>query len=358
MWSEELTMGGTIGRIVGGAGALAAELAKLAGGDLGPVGLLIGDAGVPPELMACVRRTLAGGAVHVKELVIPGGEAGKSWPVISSIYDAALDAGVTRDGWFLAVGGGALSDAAGFAAATFLRGIRWAVVPTTLLAQVDAALGGKTAIDLPQGKNLVGAFHLPSWVAIDPCVLESLPRREWRSGFGEVLKCGLLIGGPVWQRVQEVRPGWEAPAEMSELAEASARHKCQVVARDPYEVGERVTLNLGHTIGHAWEQASRYSGPRHGEAVGVGLLAALRLSERVLRLDPAVRTSVMEVLRRWEMPVRLPAAAHDGILRALARDKKMRDGVLHWVLLRAPGDPVAMSVGIDLVEETLRELEE
>ena len=357
MWSEDLRMGARMGQVVGGPGALEAQLAKLAGGDLGPVGLIVRDVGVPEAVMAGVRAILAGGTVDVQEATVAGGEAAKSWPVIFSIYDAALGAGVARDGWFLAIGGGAVLDAAGFAAATFLRGIAWAAMPTTLLAQVDAAIGGKTAIDLPQGKNLVGAFHLPAWVALDPQVLESLPRREWRSGFGEVLKCGLLMGGRTWERVQEIPPGWEAPAEMVELAEASARHKCRVVAQDPYEAGERISLNLGHTVGHAWEQVSGYAGPRHGEAVGVGLLAALRLSEQVVHLDPAVRAAVHQALGRWGMPTRLPRDSHDGILRALARDKKLRAGALRWVLLRAPGDPVAMPVSMDIVEDALIGLE-
>ncbi|MGC8487876.1 MAG: 3-dehydroquinate synthase [Clostridia bacterium] len=357
MWSERITMGAAEGEARGGPGALQASLTALASGALGPYGLLVRDDGVPAEAASRVRAMAGSGTVAVRELVIPGGERGKTWPMISSIYDTALEAGVARDGWFLAVGGGAVSDAVGFAAATYLRGIRWAVVPTTLLGQVDAAIGGKTAIDLPQGKNLVGAFHLPVWVAIDNALLTSLPPREWRSGFGEVLKCALLMGGSMWTRVQETRPGWEDPGGMADLAEAAARYKCRVVVRDPFEKGERVHLNLGHTVGHAWEQVTAYSGPRHGEAVGVGLVAALRLSERHLGLDPEVRGTVVELLRRWGMPVSLPAGAGSRLLPVLGRDKKVRGGRLRWVLLEAIGTPAVELLPPELVEETLYELE-
>lgn len=357
MWDERIAMGGVEGRVLGGSGAFGEALEAVRRGDLGPRGLLVRDAGLPDEVFRGVTEALQDGPAKVRVLTVPGGEESKTWPVIFSIYDAALAAGVARDGWFLAVGGGALSDAVGFSAATYLRGIRWAVVPTTLLAQVDAAIGGKTAIDLPQGKNLVGAFHLPKWVAIDNAFLASLPVREWRSGFGEVLKCGLLAGDPLWTRVRTARPGWNDPGAMAELSEAAARLKCQVVNRDPFEAGERVTLNLGHTVGHAFEQVTSYAGPRHGEAVGVGCLAALRISERLLGLRPDVREEVAGILETWGMPRTLPVGSVPGILAALGRDKKVRDGRLRWVLLRAVGEPEVAPVPARLVEETLAELQ-
>jgi 3-dehydroquinate synthetase len=276
--------------------------------------------------------------------------------VVSSIYNAALAAGVARDGWMLAVGGGALSDAVGFAAATYLRGVPWAVLPTTLLAQVDAALGGKTAIDLPQGKNLVGAFHLPRAVLIDPLWLATLPEREWRSGFGEVLKAGLLTGGELWQAVETAPPGFLDPEPVTVLVEAAARMKLRVVREDPREAGARAYLNLGHTLGHAWEAWAGFSRVSHGEAVGVGLLGALWLSERVLGLAPGVREATFRVLERWHMPVGIPGVPAGELLAILAHDKKRQDKILRWVLLEQPGVPCLRPVPEELVMEMLAAL--
>src|SRR6185369_12733367 len=171
-----------------------------------------------------------------------------------------------RNGTIVALGGGCTTDAAGLAAATYLRGVPWVPVPTSLVAQVDAAMNDKTAIDLPQGKNLVGAFHWPVRTVIDPALLETLPEAQRLEGMAEVVKTGLLAGEPFW----------ELPGD--ELVRRCAAYKAAICLRDPYERGERAVLNLGHTFAHALEAAGGYSGPSHGEAVALGLLAALRLS--------------------------------------------------------------------------------
>jgi shikimate kinase / 3-dehydroquinate synthase len=232
-----------------------------------------------------------------------------------------------RGGTIVALGGGCTTDAAGFAAATYMRGIRWVAVPTTLVAQVDAAIGGKTAVNLPEGKNLVGAFHWPLQTVIDPALLETLPESEHRAGMAEVVKTGLLAGEPLWE------------LETEELVRRCAAYKAAVCLRDPHEQGERAVLNLGHTFAHALEAAGDFRRLSHGEAVALGLLAALRLSG----LDT---TAVEEVLQPQKAQV-----DRDAAWAALARDKKAVDGSPRLVLLEAPGKPVT---GVELPEQQVR----
>ena len=239
----------------------------------------------------------------------PGGEA-KTLAAVDRLWqDLRLD----RTGTIAALGGGCTTDAAGFAAAAYLRGIAWTPVPTSLVAQVDAAIGGKTAIDLPQGKNLVGAFHWPARTVIDPALLETLPEPQRLEGMAEVVKTGLLAGEPLW----ELPDG--------ELVRRCAAFKAAICLRDPYERGERAILNLGHTFAHALEAAAGYEGLTHGRAVALGLLAALRLSGR--------DTSVVEELLRPQ-PARVD---RERAWQAMHRDKKARDGELRLVLLGGDG---------------------
>ncbi|HEU0303616.1 MAG TPA: bifunctional shikimate kinase/3-dehydroquinate synthase [Gaiellaceae bacterium] len=233
-----------------------------------------------------------------------------------------------RGGTLVAVGGGTTTDVAGYVAATYLRGISWIAVPTTLVGQVDAAIGGKTGIDLPEGKNLVGAFHWPACTVVDPELLATLPEVERRNGLAEVVKTGLLAGEPLWELPE------------AELVRRCAAFKAAVCLRDPREEGERAMLNLGHTFGHALEAASGYALP-HGEAVALGLIAALRLSG----LDEQA-AEVDELLQ----PTR-PRVDADAAWAALERDKKARGGRVRLVLLDAPGKP---RTGVELPEEDVR----
>jgi shikimate kinase/3-dehydroquinate synthase len=253
-----------------------------------------------------------------------GGEQAKSLGAVERLW---RELRLGRDGTIVAFGGGCTTDSAGFAAATYLRGVAWVAVPTTLVGQVDAAIGGKTAVNLPEGKNLVGAFHWPERTAIDPALLETLPESERRAGMAEVVKTGLLAGEPLW----------ELPVD--ELVGRCAAYKAAVCLRDPYERGERAVLNLGHTFAHALEAAGDYRGPSHGEAVALGLLAALRLSGLDTR-------PVEEVLA--PRPVRVGRGA---AWAALSRDKKAVNGTPRLVLLEAPGRPVT---GIELPESQVR----
>lgn len=240
---------------------------------------------------------------------VPAGEAAKTLEIAERLW-TELRGG--RGATIAAVGGGSTTDVVGFVAATYLRGVPWVALPTTLTGQVDASIGGKTGIDLPEGKNLVGAFHFPYTVVLDPEVLATLPPRERRAGMAEVVKTGLLSGRPVWELPEE------------ETIRACAAYKAAVVLSDPYETdGRRTVLNLGHTFAHALEAASRYELP-HGEAVALGLLAALRLS--------GLDTRVVDDLLR-PRPVRVDP---DAAWAALTRDKK-GEGV--FVLLEEPGRP-------------------
>jgi len=256
---------------------------------------------------------LALGARLAEMHELPAGEEAKTLAALDRLWqDLRLD----RRGTIVALGGGCTTDAAGFAAATYLRGVDWVPVPTSLVAQVDAAIGGKTAIDLPQGKNLVGAFHWPARTVVDPALLATLPAEQRLEGMAEVVKAGLLAGEPLW----------ELPDD--ELVRRSVAFKAAICLRDPHERGERTLLNLGHTFAHALEAAGGYESVTHGRAVALGLLAALRLSGRDTRV-------VEDVLR--PKPVRVD---RERAWEAMGRDKKARAGEPRFVLL-GPDGPLA-----------------
>jgi 3-dehydroquinate synthetase len=260
---------------------------------------------------------------------LPHGEEAKTLTALDRLWqELRLD----RTGTIVALGGGCTTDAAGFAAACHLRGVAWAPVATSLVAQVDAAIGGKTAIDLPQGKNLVGAFHWPVRTVIDPALLETLPEAQRREGMAEVVKTGLLAGEPLWDLPDD------------ELVRRCAAFKAGVCLRDPHDRGERKILNLGHTFAHALEAAAGYAGLTHGRAVALGLLAALRLSGRdVSQVEDVLRPTPVRVdpERAWE---------------ALQRDKKVVGGELRLVLLGDDGPRWDVPVPADDVRRELKRL--
>ncbi len=285
-------------------------------------------------------------------------ESVKCLESLSGLYTAMAQTQVTRDAWVLAVGGGVLTDLGGYAAASYLRGVRWIAVPTTLLAQVDAAIGGKVAVNLAEGKNLVGAFHLPRLVYISPDVLATLPLREWRTGLGEIVKSALIEGGPLWQRLsQGAPPIGTMNDEWRWIIARTAEIKIDIVNRDLEERGERMFLNFGHTLAHAIEQMAGYGHFSHGQAVAMGSRLALYLSEQMLGLDPGVRLTVDSWLRRWELDIALPELRYDALEPVLLRDKKARQFGLQWVLLKEPGQPrVVRDVPAGMVAEGLRRL--
>ena len=289
----------------------------------GPIELLV-DAGVEPFHGERVREALDErlAATHV----VTAGEAAKTAEEAARLWSALR---LDRGGTLVALGGGSTTDLAGFVAATYFRGIAWAPVPSTLVGQVDAAIGGKSGIDLDAGKNLVGAFHWPARTIVDPLLLDTLPGEELENGRAEVVKTGLLAGEPLWE------------LDIGEQVRRCAAFKAAVCLRDPHDRAERAQLNLGHTFAHALEAASGFALP-HGRAVALGLLAALRLSG----LEDEERM-VKELLR--VEPVQVD---RDAAWNALTRDKKALDGTPRLVLLDAPGEP---RVGVELEPAVVRE---
>jgi shikimate kinase/3-dehydroquinate synthase len=265
-----------------------------------------------------------------------GGETHKTLEEAGRLLAELAEAGVRRDDAIVALGGGVVGDLAGFVAAVYQRGVAVVQVPTTLVAQVDSALGGKTGVDLPTAKNYVGAYHQPAAVLTDPGALESLPPEELAAGYAEVVKTALIAGGPLWERVRDGGP--PSVALMSDVVFDCALTKIGVVAEDERDGGGRAVLNLGHTIGHAIETVAGYGVYRHGEAVALGMLAALRLSGR-----PDLRDEVAGLWDAAGLPTALtaaPAASPEAIIDATGRDKKRTADGLGFVLVNAPGEVV------------------
>ncbi len=278
-----------------------------------------------------------------ESIAIPPGESAKTLATAERVWRELAHAGMTRADHLVALGGGVVGDLAGFCAATYQRGVPVVQVPTTLVAQVDSAYGGKTGVDLPEAKNYVGAYHQPAAVLVDPDTLRTLPLAELSAGWVEVLKTALIAGGALWERVCAEAPGLP-PEERTILA--CARLKLAVVAEDERDGGRRQVLNLGHTVGHAIETATVYGRYRHGEAVGLGLLAALRLSGQ-----EQLRAHVRELLSARGLPVALEGVGVDEVVAAVAHDKKRVGAHIPFVLVHAPGD---VRVGCEVADRDLR----
>jgi 3-dehydroquinate synthase len=301
------------------------------------------------ERLAAVR----GAAARWIVLTVDEGEAAKTVTTAERLWNEMLAAGGKRDSRLMAFGGGSVGDLGGFVAGCFLRGIGVAQVPTTLLAQVDASIGGKTAVDLPGGKNTVGLFNHPDLVIADTSILPTLPRDEVRSGLVEVLKMGALLDPELFARVEaELETLLSGdPVALGPVVAGAAAAKIAVVERDPTEQGDRKLLNFGHTLGHAIESSLGYGGLRHGEAVGYGILFSLRLAVR-RGLDPAVAERIRALISRLGLPP-LPRLDPETLLSHMARDKKALEGGLTWVLPAALGrGQMVQGVGRDeLIDE-------
>lgn len=304
----------------GGLDALGAALARRGLG--GPVALVT-DEHVGPHHAARALASLQAAGYAAAEVRLPAGEAHKTLTTVQRLWDAFLEHGLDRGSTVVALGGGVVTDLAGFAAATFLRGVAWVAAPTSLLGMVDASIGGKTGADRPQGKNLVGAFHAPRLVLADPETLRTLPAVEYRNGMAEAIKHGIIGDPQLFAAAAAGRP--------VDVARAMAV-KARVVQQDPYEGGLRAVLNAGHTIGHAVEKASRYR-LRHGEAVAIGLVAETRLAERLGLAESGLAETIAACLQRWELPTRLPADLdRDEIRHRMQFDKKKRAGEVRFAL--------------------------
>ena len=292
---------------------------------------------------------LADAAASWRLLDVPDGEEAKTLAVAEELWREMLRAGGKRDSVVVSFGGGTVCDLAGFVAAGFLRGVEFVQAPTTLLAQVDAAIGGKTAVNLPEAKNSVGMFHHPSFVTSDTSVLETLPEPELRSGLFEVIKIGAIRRPELLSRVEESLPELlqASPGPLAEVIAGAAEAKVEVVEEDPGEANSRRLLNFGHTLGHALEAHFHYSGLRHGEAVGYGMLFALKLARR-RGLSESEAGRLHKLIGEVGLPNLEPAPARD-ILERVGRDKKARERGLVWIYPRSLGDG-AIDAEIPLAE--------
>ncbi len=298
---------------------------------------LISDDHVAPLYGERVAASLKAAGFDGSIFTVPAGESSKGLTTFTSLCEQLSAAGFDRSSFVVALGGGVIGDLAGFVAAAFYRGIPMVQIPTTVVSLVDSSVGGKTGVNLPQGKNLVGAFHQPRLVLADVSTLKSLPGREYREGFAEIIKHAVIRDGAMLDEVIRFR---DSPKGIAPLIARNVLLKAGVVEADERETsGLRALLNFGHTIGHGIEAAAGYGEWLHGEAVSLGMVAALRLSEEKAGLDPAVSRKVMAALEAFELPLHLPPGSDaKRILAALARDKKFTGGSIRFVLARALGE--------------------
>ncbi|MCG8394178.1 MAG: 3-dehydroquinate synthase [Pseudomonadales bacterium] len=289
------------------------------------------------------RLTAQCSGLQCDTLILPDGEKFKNLNTLETLFDALMAKRHSRTTTLIALGGGVVGDMVGFAAACYQRGVDFIQVPTTLLAQVDSSVGGKTAVNHPRGKNMIGAFHQPRLVLIDTDVLATLPERELAAGYAEVVKYG-LIRDPAfyrWLETNNDRLLSREPEALSEAIYRSCENKAQVVAEDETEQGNRALLNLGHTFGHAMETATGYTHWLHGEAVAAGMVMAVHMSARLGWLGPELESKLSTLLTTWKLPVTAPEGmTPEQFMDLMALDKKVQNGQLRLVLLRQLGEAV------------------
>jgi 3-dehydroquinate synthase len=315
---------------------------KLIGARPGTTAAIVTNTVVGELYSSAVHKELERSGFTVVSITIPDGEIHKTVETWSSIHDRLLAAKLDRKSLVVALGGGVVGDLAGFAAATYQRGIDMIQIPTTLLSQVDSSVGGKTGVNHPRGKNLIGAFYQPRLVVIDTSTLATLPDRELRAGLAEVIKYGLIRDRAFfdWLESNITALVNKDPAALAHAIEVSCRHKAEIVANDETEQGERALLNLGHTFGHAIEAGVGYGEWLHGEAVAAGTVLAARLSARMGWLDPNDVNRIVDLFVKAGLPTRAPALGVDRYLELMSRDKKVVAGSLRLILLNAIGKGV------------------
>ncbi len=317
------------------------------GGELKPLGLgsriaVITNSVVRPLYGEIVEKTLQESGFNVKIIEVPDGEVHKSLATVEGLYDELVDFAMDRTSTVMALGGGVIGDLAGFVAATYMRGVRFVNVPTTLLAHVDSAVGGKTGVDHRRGKNLIGAFYQPSLVLCDLSLLETLPEKEILAGMAEVVKYGVILDPDFFAFIESHVPQIlkRESLVMTEVVRSSCAAKVSVVEEDERETGRRVILNFGHTLGHAVEALTGYTRYIHGEAVSMGMTAAARISHAMGLCDKEVISRLEELLKRIGLPTDLPEIDPEEVIRILAHDKKVRDGKVRFVLPQRIGKVV------------------
>jgi len=300
-------------------------------------GAVVTDSTVGPLYAASLMSGLQAVGFVPTLVTVPAGEASKSFTCAESVCRQMIQAGLDRSSFVVALGGGVIGDLAGFCAAIFFRGVPFLQVPTTVVSLVDSSVGGKTGVNTPEGKNLLGCFHQPRLVLADVDTLATLPPRETNEGFAEIIKHAAIRDAAMIPLISRIQSD---PSAMPELIARNVAIKAAIVAADEYETtGLRALLNFGHTIGHGIEASAGYGQFLHGEAIALGLTAALRLSEQVAGLDPASTQSILDLLHQFHLPQHLPQTIRTSdVMEKLARDKKFRDGAIRFVLLRTLGD--------------------
>lgn len=318
--------------------------------------LVVTDENVGMHYGAMVAASLEAAGCRVAVVTLPAGERSKCAETLFSLYSRCLAEGLDRKAFIVALGGGVIGDLAGFAAATFLRGIPFVQVPTSLLAMVDSSVGGKTGINLPEGKNLVGAFYQPRLVLADLQTLATLPEREYRAGLAEVAKYGVIADAKFFNELERQGPTLAdvhsaSPKQLARMVGRCCEIKADVVARDEREGGLRAILNFGHTVGHAVEKVAGYGRYVHGEAVAIGSVFAARASVEQAGLAANTAVRIEALLRAWALPMRAPECPWSALRRALAVDKKSEDGLPRFVLVPALGQArIGLGIPDDLME--------
>ena len=344
---------------------------RIGRGLAGQTGNLIRDAGLVTGKGACaiitdgnvnslytprLQTSLGDAGIRSVVVEVPAGEATKSLGQVGEVIDQLAAAGLDRHSFIVALGGGVIGDLAGFVAAIYYRGVPYVQIPTTVIAQCDSAIGGKTGINIPRAKNLVGAFHPASLVVVDPDLLRSLPPREFNEGFAEVIKHGIIADAALFRRCRVFDEG-----DLTAMITRNLEIKADIVNADEFETkGIRAKLNFGHTIGHGIEQAGGYGRLLHGEAISLGMVAASRLSSRKLGLHPDEVSAIVDLLKKFGLPTRLPAdIATPAIMESLLLDKKFQSGAIRFVLAPKIGEAKLSDPGtitLTDLEEAVEEL--
>ena len=349
-------------RVIVGRGVIESIGAEMASAGLQGRACIVADQALFPAGVRRCQEALEAGGFPANVLTIPSGEPTKSLDTARQIYEWLAGQRAERRDAIIALGGGVTGDLAGFVAATWLRGVAFVQAPTSLAAMVDASIGGKVAVNLPIGKNLVGAFHQPRLVMAEVDYLQSLSRRELASGWAEAIKHGLILDAALLDTFEKQAP--EVMSLAGETAMKAIRRsvaiKAEVVSADEFETGDaRILLNYGHTVGHALEAVTEYGRFLHGEAVSVGMMAAARISQRMGMISGELVNRQRAILERYGLPVRAAGVSVDAVLDATRSDKKTRGGAIRWVLLEGAGKAttrrdVPENVVREIVEEVLR----
>ena len=348
----QLTLESSQSEILVQAGAYAHIMTHLANAGLHPPFMVVSQDKV-------LRHVGNGPLAQIPVITIADGERAKTLRTVARLIDAMLELGLTRQSTVIALGGGVVGDVAGFAASVYLRGISVVQVPTTLLAQVDSSVGGKTGVNHPEGKNLIGTFHQPRMVLADPNLLASLPSREYRSGLWEALKYGVIGDRALFDHFERRLPDLlsKEPRVLEDLVLRCLKMKADVVRQDETEEGLRRILNFGHTLGHAIEAASQYRGIKHGEAVGYGMLGATQIAEQMGRISGKEASRINVAVRSIGNLPSISRLSPQAIMKSMQHDKKIRNGKIHFVLPRRIGKvEVKADIPLKLIGSIVRRL--